>query len=90
MDKLTYKDFTIGQIVTCIKLDVDGYFGGEVDNERLILGEQYEVIDTDFHFHDRIAVKLKGPFYFHGEFVPIECFCGISELRDSKLKQLGI
>jgi 16S rRNA (cytosine967-C5)-methyltransferase len=31
----TYKDFKIGQAVTCVKLNVDNYNGGDEDNERL-------------------------------------------------------
>ena len=94
IESLTYKDFKVGQILTCIKLEGDGYYGGDPDNERLILGEKYVIVDLltgpDWHFPKRVCVKLKGPFYFGSEFVPIECFCGISELRDRKLKQLGI
>lgn len=89
-NKLTYSDFKIGQVLTCINLEGDGYYGGEPDNERLILGEKYIIEDLDYHFSTRVCVKLKGPFYFHSEFVPIECFCGVAHLRDFKLKQLGI
>jgi len=93
-NKLTYKDFEVGQVLTCIKLDhhsvVGNYIGGELDNERLILGEKYTIADLEFRFPNKVCVKLKGPFYFHSEFVPIECFCDISDLRDKKLKQLGI
>jgi hypothetical protein len=88
-NKLTYSDFKIGQTLTCIKLGA-GYYGGDSDNERLILGERYVIEDLDWHFPNRVCIKLKGPFYFHSEFVPIECFCDISDLRDKKLKQLGI
>jgi hypothetical protein len=46
-NKLTYKDFEIGQVLICIKLDhysvVGNYIGGEPDNERLIIGEKYTI-----------------------------------------------
>lgn len=83
--KLTYKDFKIGQKLTCVKLDTEGYNGGDFDNERLILNETYTIKDLDFHFPDRVCVKLRGPYYHHPEFVPIECFCDIAYIRDKKL-----
>jgi hypothetical protein len=88
----TYKDFKIGDILTCVKLNSYsiGYIGGDYDNERLIIGEKYKVTDVDFHFPDRICVKLKGPYYFHEEFVPIECFVDLAGERDLKLNKLGI
>ena len=92
MEKLTYKDFKIGQALICIKLDqksIGGdYIGGEPDNERLILGEKYTITDLEFRFHDRVCVKLKGPFYFHEEFVPIECFCDLAYMRDFKIDKI--
>lgn len=48
-----------------------------------------KVTDLDFHFPNSVCVKLKGPWYFHQEFVPIECFSDIS-VRDQKLTDLGI
>lgn len=86
--KLTQRDFKEGQILTCIKLKCDGYNGGEVDNERLILGEKYVITDLDFHFPDRVCVKLKGPYYFHEEFVPIECFCDMAYIRNEKIEKI--
>jgi len=84
----TYKDFKIGQTVTCVKLNVVNYNGGDEDNERLILGESYTITDVDVHFPYKICVKLKGPFYFHHEFVPIECFTDIQAKRDLKINQI--
>ena len=86
--KLTYRDFKIGQVVTCVKLEADNYRGGDEDNERLIIGEKYTITDVDYHFHDRICVKLMGPYYFHQEFVPIECFVDVSYMRDLKINQI--
>jgi len=88
MVKLTYKDFKVGQALMCVKLDADGYRGGEPDNERLILGEKYIITDLEFRFHDRVCVKLKGPFYFHEEFVPIDCFCDVAYMRDYKIDKI--
>jgi hypothetical protein len=88
INKKNYTDFKIGQIVICVKLNADNYNGGDEDNERLILGEQYTVTDVDVHFHNKICVKLKGPFYFHNEFVPIECFSDIQAQRDLKIDQI--
>lgn len=46
--KLTYKDFEIGEIITCI--DDDGF-------TCVTIGKQYKIIDLDFHFHDSICVE---------------------------------
>ena len=86
--KLTYKDFEIGQTLICVKLNACGYFGGEPENERLILDGKYVISDIDFHFPDRVCVKLIGPYYRHHEFVPIECFIGLAELRDYKIDKI--
>lgn len=87
---ITYKDLRIGDILTCVKLNTSGYNGGDIDNERLVLGRKYKVTDVDYHFPDKVCVKLNGPYYYHEEFVPIECFDSISAIRDKKLKDLGI
>lgn len=86
----TYEDFKIGQKLICVKLNTENYKGGELDNERLIIGEEYIITDLDFHFPNSVCVKLKGPYYTHEEFVPIECFSDIAYIRNKKLKQLGI
>ena len=72
--------------IICIKTTAPGY----ADDERLILGESYIVDDIDWHFPNKVAVKLKGPYYKHIEFVPEECFSKIAAIRDKKLKELGI
>lgn len=87
-NKLTQKDFKIGQVLTCVKLNHDNYNGGDFDNERLILGEKYTITDLEFRFPDRVCVKLKGPYYFHEEFVPIECFCDLAYMRDMKIDKI--
>jgi hypothetical protein len=88
MNKLTHKDFEIGQMLICVNLNTDNYKGGEIDNERLILGEKYKIIDIDFHFPNSLCVKLKGPYYFHEEFVPIECFVDIEGNRKYKIDKI--
>lgn len=61
----------------------------EPDNERLIVGESYIVEDIDFHFPGKICVNLKGPYYFHSEFVPEELFTDDkSFIRDKKIDQV--
>jgi len=88
--KLDYSNFEIGQVVVCVRQNTDDYIGGDADDERIILGEKYTIIDLDFHFPDRLCVKLKGPYYFHNEFVPIKCFVDVAFMRDKKLTDLGI
>ena len=80
--------FEIGDEVICIKTTAPGYI--HYLNERLVLGESYVINDIDFHFPNKVSVKLKGPYYFHYEFMPEECFSKLSEIRDKKLKELGI
>lgn len=86
--------FEIGDEVICIKTTAsDQNKITELDyylNERLVLGESYVINDIDFHFPNKVSVKLKGPYYFHYEFMPEECFSKLSEIRDKKLKELGI
>jgi hypothetical protein len=90
----TYKDFKVGDVLTCVKLNsysIGGnYIGDDKDNERLIIGGKYKVTDVDYHFHNKVCVKLIGPYYFHEEFVPIECFVDLAGERDLKLSNLGI
>jgi len=92
--KVTYKDFRIGEKIICrqretIDMDLDGFLFIE-ENERLIPGEEYEITDLDYHFPDRVCVKLKGPYYYSDEFVPISCFETTAMIRERKLKKLGI
>lgn len=72
--------------VICIKTTASGY----TDDERLVLGESYVINDIDLHFPNKVCVELKGPYYFHHEFIPEECFSKLSEIRDQKLKKMGI
>jgi len=78
--------FEIGDEVICIKTTASGYH----DDERIVLGESYVINDIDFNFPNKVSVKLKGPYYFHYEWMPEECFSKLAEIRDKKLKELGI
>jgi hypothetical protein len=90
--------FEIGQVVVC-NPDFDrlsdelkkqwALVFNDIDNERLIIGENYLINDIDIHFPNKICVKLKGPYYFHCEFVPEEFFTDDrSLLRDQKINQI--
>jgi len=48
---ITYKDFKIGQKVTCYKVD------DFVENQHLTVGKTYKIEDLDFHFPDTIVVR---------------------------------
>lgn len=77
-------DLKIGEIVKCINNTCDRYEG----DERLIIGENYSIKDIDFHFPNKICVKLKGPYYYHREFVPQELFSKISYIREEKINKI--
>lgn len=83
-----YKSLKIGDVLICVKLNVNGYPGGDPDNERLKLGEKYIIEDLDYHFPNKVCVKLEGPYYFHSEFVPIECFIDLTYVRNQKINQI--
>lgn len=53
MEKLTYKDFKIGQNVTCVSYDNDSDFY----DQHLTIGKSYKIEDVDFHFPDKIVVR---------------------------------
>jgi hypothetical protein len=82
--KKTYKDFEIGQTLLCVKNTTHYY----CDDERLVVGNYYQVTDVDYHFQDRICIKLTGPFYFQEEFAPIECFSDIQALRELRIDEI--
>lgn len=48
---VTYKDFKIGQKVTCYKVDES------VEDQHLTIGKTYIVEDVDFHFPNSICVR---------------------------------
>ncbi len=85
---LTYKDFKIGEKLICVKQSTNEYIGDSKGDDRLILGKEYIVFDLDYHFPDRVCVQLTGPYYFHCEFVPIECFKDLVSMRRLELNKI--
>ena len=72
----TYKDYKIGQLVTCVK--VDDFF-----DQHLTVGKQYKINDVDFHFPNAICVKTDGGISM---FINIELFFEKKiEIRDRKI-----
>lgn len=84
----TYLDFKEGEKVLCVKNQTEFYQGGDIGNERIIIGKYYTIYDLDFHFPDKICVKLSGPYYRHQEWIPIECFEDVNSIRDYKIDQI--
>ena len=84
MEKLTYKDFKIGQKVTCTKLpdDPEDFY-----HEHLTVGKVYKIEDVDFHFPDKIVVRSDTK-KFSG-FFPIEFFTDIKYTRKLKLEKIN-
>ena len=76
MNKLTYKDFEIGQKVVCCeseKYNVDGLY-----DMYMTVGKTYTITDLDFHFWDAICItKDNGG----GAFFPIDNFVDDAELK---------
>ena len=58
MEKLTYKDFEIGQTVVCVKLGTEEHHNRDIDlwEQHLTIGKKYIIEDLDFHFFDSICV----------------------------------
>ena len=81
---MTYRDFKIGEKLVCVKQNTNDYNG----DERLIIGKKYKITDLDFHLPDRVCVQLTGPYYYHCEFVPIECFKDLVSIRRLKLNKI--
>ena len=83
-DKLTYKDFEIGQKViltgTGKPTDKEDFY-----NWYMTIGKEYEIIDLDFHFPDKICVtKDNGG----GSFFAIENFDHTAILREENINKL--
>lgn len=85
MEKLTYKDFKIGQKVTCVKLTT-------IDNksdfyeQHLTIGKSYKIEDTDFHFPDSVVVRSDNDRI--SMFFRIELFTGLKMIRKLKLEKI--
>ena len=85
----TYKDFKIGETVTCVCVDTDR-LDKDFLEQHLTLGKDYIITDIDFHFPDSIVVKSDNGKI--SMFFPIECFTDDAELirltREKKLKRI--
>lgn len=79
MEKLTYKDFKIGQKVTCVAID-DFY------EQHLTVGKSYKIEDLEFHFPDAICVKSDNGKI--SMFMPIKLFSDVKYIRKLKLEKL--
>lgn len=90
MDK-TYRDYNIGDIVTCYS--IDRVFDSKLSipdkdfwEQHLTPGKKYKVVDVDWHFPNKIAVKCDGGL---PAFVPIDFFVpDIAEMRNEKINTI--
>ena len=91
MEKLTYKDFKIGQTVVCVKLGTDRNRNKNSDidfwEQHLTINKKYIIEDLDFHFHDAICVKSDNGKT--SAFIPIELFADNKYIRKLKLKKIN-
>ena len=80
MKKLTYKDFKIGQKVTCVKVD-------DFWEQHLTIGKSYIIEDLDFHFPYSICVKSDNKKI--SMFMPVKFFSpGLKKIRKDKLEKI--
>ena len=79
-EKLTYKDFKIGQFVTCVK--IDGFY-----EQHLTVGKKYKIEDLDFHFPDTICVRSDNKKV--SMFMNIEFFSDNQYVRKLKLQKIN-
>jgi len=87
MEKLTYKDFKIGQKVICVKLITSDCNNDDFYGQHLTIGKSYKIEDLDFHFWDSLCVKSDNGKV--SMFMPIELFTDIKYLRNLKLKKIN-
>ena len=80
MKKLTYKDFKIGEYVTCSK--IDDFF-----EQHLTINKKYIIEDLEFRFPDKICVKSDNTKL--SMFMPIEFFSSIKKIRKEKIKKIN-
>lgn len=81
MENLTYKDFKIGQTVTCVNFDDNDFY-----DQHLTIGKKYKIDDVDFHFPDKICIPSdNGRLHI---FMPIEFFSNNNYIRKLKLEKL--
>lgn len=87
MNKLTYKDFIIGQKVVCCESEKANK--EDLYNWYLTAGKTYTITDLDFRFHDKICVKKDN---YGDAFFPIVYFVDEKEMirisREKKLKRI--
>lgn len=86
MKKLSYKDFKIGQIVTCVKTCHDGN-SDDFWEQHLTVGKKYKIEDLDFHFPEKICVHSDNNKV--SMFMSIEFFTDIKYLRKMKLEKIN-
>jgi hypothetical protein len=72
----TYKDFKIGQVVTCVEVD---------DFEHLQIGEQYKIVDLESILPDAICIQINPNM---SAFFKIKHFCSISGMRINKINKI--
>ena len=82
MEKLTYKDFKIGQIVDCVKFDDNDFY-----DQHLTIGKKYKIEDLDYYFPDKVCVRSDNKRV--SMFMPIEFFNDIKYLRKLKLEKIN-
>jgi len=80
--ELTYQDFKIGQVVTCVKYDNDDYW-----EQHLTIGKKYKINDLDYHFFNKICIKTDTKRF--SQFIPIEFFTDDQSIRKMKLEKLN-
>ena len=84
MKKLSYKDFKIGQKVTCAKTCHDGN-NDDFYEQHLTVGKQYKIEDLDFHFPEKMCIRSDNKVSM---FMPIEFFDNIKYIRKLKLEKI--
>jgi len=85
MKKLTYKDFEIGQKVTCVSLDHNN--NKDMWEQHLTIGKRYIIEDVDFHFPNSIVVRSDNSKI--SMFFPIPLFSDVKLVRKMKLKKIN-
>jgi hypothetical protein len=85
MEKLTYKDFKIGQKVTCLKTCHEGN-NDDFYEQHLTVGKVYKIEDVDFHFPEKIVVRSDNNKV--SMFMPIEFFTDVKYMRKLKLDKI--
>lgn len=80
--ELTYKDFKIGQVVTCVTYGVSDFWC-----QHLTIGKKYKITDLDYHFWNKICIRSDNNRISH--FVPIDFFSDIQMTRKLKLEKIN-